>query len=94
MINPVDVEERIKLQIGAYRIAMCDGCLAYCVVYPLRKPKHEEVEPVQSKTSWAEYSAVLWEWQEANKDPNAQMVVLRAKWAAEDASENKTSRVA
>jgi hypothetical protein len=32
----VDVEERIELRIGAYRIALCDNCAAFQVVYARR----------------------------------------------------------
>ena len=83
-INPIEVDERIQLRIGAYRIAICgEGCFAYSVVYPLRKPKHEDVT-VQSKTSQAEYNALMATWQEANKvGPDATMGLLRRKWANE-----------
>lgn len=86
-INPVEVDERIQLHIGAYRIAICgEGCFAYSVVYPLRRPKHEDVK-VQSKTTLVEYNALMVAWHEANKvGPDTSMGLLRRKWAEEGRS--------
>lgn len=84
ILNPVDVDERIKLRIGTYRIAICGTCNAYCIVFPLKAVSQHEQTEAKSKTTDAEYNALMARWWEQNKGgPEAAMEALRLKWSAE-----------
>lgn len=44
----VDVDDRIVMRIGAFRIALCLTCAAFCVVYPGRRTKQRKQQDAEA----------------------------------------------
>jgi hypothetical protein len=82
---PVDVDTRIELRIGRFRICQCEMCGEFSVCEPAHKQPQAE-EEVKSQTTKAEYDALMLKWQKENEGgPDAAMQKLHRKWAKEAA---------
>jgi hypothetical protein len=68
----VDVDDRIVMRIGAFRIALCLTCAAFCVVYPGRRTKQkkqqdaEKIQASRSTISDEGYQTLIRDWYRKN----------------------------
>lgn len=68
----VTVDDRILMRIGAFRIAVCLTCAAFCVVYPGRRSKKKRQQDAQasqasnSTITNKEYAEMIRNWYQKN----------------------------